>query len=109
MAAGRDSRPLIYAALAAIGAAAPLAAFLPWLVANGFSLHLFVTDLFANRISAFFGLDVIVSAIVLTRFVRVETGVPGRWWAVLATFTVGVSCGLPLFLAVRERTQGGHG
>ena len=66
---------------------------------------LFVRELFANRISAFFGMDVFVSAIVLIAFMRVESGrlnIRPRWLPVLAVLTVGVSLGLPMFLYMRE-------
>lgn len=97
---------IIYWALAAIGAVVPLIPFVPWLGAHGPDAPAFVADLFANRISSFFALDLIVSAIVLTIFILVQGArdrVAGRWWAVAATFGIGVSCGLPLFLALRER------
>ena len=95
-----------YSALAIVGAFAPGAAFAPWVQANGIDPLRFAVDLFANRVSSFFALDVIVSAIVLILFVIVQGArdcVTARWWAILATCVIGVSCGLPLFLALRER------
>ena len=56
--------------------------------------------------SGFFGLDVIVSAVVLWVFVGSEgrrLGVRGLWAPVAASLLVGVSLGLPLFLYLRER------
>ena len=76
-------------------------------MANGLDLKLFVQQLFVNRIGAFFGLDVLVSALVLFYFVRSEgkrLNVRYRWASLLATLTVGVSLGLPLFLYLRERS-----
>lgn len=61
----------------------------------------FVQQLFANRVGGFFGLDVLVSAVVLFRFVSLEGKrlQMGRLWLpVTATLAVGVSLGLPLFL-----------
>jgi len=58
-----------------------------------------------NRISAFFGMDVLASAVVLVAFMRVESRrlkIPRRWLPVLAVLTVGVSLGLPMFLYMRE-------
>jgi len=95
----------IYLALCVIGTALPYWQFGPWLLQHGLNLPLLARQLFANRISAFFGMDVIVSAIVLIRFARVEAArlQVQRWWlAVMAVFTVGVSLGLPLFLYLRE-------
>ena len=65
----------------------------------------FIHDLFANRISAFFAFDVIVSAIVLILFIQSEgrrLGIRLLWLPTLAVFLVGVSFGLPLFLYLRQ-------
>ena len=90
----------IYLFLCILGFAVPYAAFLPWVAEHGgIPLRLFVQHLFANRISAFFGLDVLVSAIVLLRFAAVESArvrIPNRWLVLVATLLVGVSLGLPL-------------
>lgn len=97
----------VYLFLCVLGFAAPYAAFLPWVQQHGgIPMQLFVQQLFANRISAFFGLDVIVSAIVLLRFAAVESArvrIPNRWVVLVATLLVGVSLGLPLFLYLREQ------
>src|SRR2546427_12551608 len=63
-----------------------------------------LNQLFVNRISAFFGTDVFVSAAVVFVFVsfeRVHLG--NKWWLpVVAVLVVGVSLGLPLLLYLRE-------
>jgi len=100
----------VYLLLALSGAALPLSAFLPWLAENGLNLPAFVAELFSTRIGAFFGWDVIVSAIVLILFVLIQgrrDGVRHGWVAIFATLAIGVSCGLPLFLAMRERALQG--
>ena len=61
-----------YLVLAVIGTVLPYTQFLPFLRAHGLDLGLFVQELFSTRIGAFFGLDVLVSAIVLIVFVFVE-------------------------------------
>jgi len=71
-------------------------------------VRLLVDELFANRISAFFGLDVIVSSVVLWVLVLVDgrrTGVRHLWAPVAASLAVGVSLGLPLFLYLREQRR----
>jgi uncharacterized protein DUF2834 len=71
-----------------------------------FNMTLFVRELFSNRIGGFFGMDVLVSALVLLVFVATEgrrIGVRARWLVVAAVCAVGVSLGLPLFLYLRER------
>lgn len=83
----------------------PNAPFWSWLSANGVRPDQFLLDLFANRVSAFFGLDVFVSAVVVCAFVVAEGGRLGlrhRWAPIAATCFVGVSLGLPLFLYQRQ-------
>jgi len=95
-----------YLVLCVLGTVIPYSQFVPWVVENGLDMRLFVQQLFANRIGAFFGMDVLVSAIALLMFARVEggrLGVRGRWLPLIAVLTVGVSLGLPLFLYLRER------
>jgi len=95
----------LYLALCLAGILVPYWQFLPWVLQHGLNLGLFVRELFANRIGAFFGMDVIVSAVVLVVFSRIEgarVGIRKRWLVVLALLTVGVSLGLPLFLYLRE-------
>jgi len=95
----------LYLALCLAGVIVPYWQFLPWVLQHGLDLRLFVHELFANRIGAFFGMDVLVSAVVLVVFSRIEgaqVGIRRRWLVVLAILTVGVSLGLPLFLYFRE-------
>jgi uncharacterized protein DUF2834 len=96
----------VYLFLCLAGFAAPYAAFVPWLIEHGLDGRLFLQHLFANRISAFFALDVVVSAVVLLRFSGLESRrlrLGSRWIILAATLLVGVSLGLPLFLYFRER------
>jgi len=72
---------------------------------HGLDIPLFVEQLFANRIVAFFGLDVLVSSLVLWIFVFAEGGRLGMrrlWVPVIGTLLVGVSLGLPIFLYMRK-------
>jgi hypothetical protein len=71
---------------------------------NGLDLSLLFSQLFANNISAFFGVDVIVTSLVLWVFVYAEgrrLGMKHLWVYVVANLAVGVSLALPLFLYVR--------
>jgi hypothetical protein len=95
----------IYAVLCLAGVVLPYSQFIPFLRDHGLDMRLFVEQLFANRIGAFFGLDVAVSAMVLWAFVIVDgrrAGVTHRWAPIAASLVVGVSLGLPLFLYLRE-------
>lgn len=96
----------VYLVLCVLGAALPLWQLAPWLAANGLDVSLLFRQLFADRVGAFFGLDVMVSAVVLAVFVWGEGSrvrVRRRWLAIVATLAVGVSLGFPLFLYMRER------
>jgi hypothetical protein len=100
---------VIYLLLCFVGAVLPYWQFIPWVMQHGLDLPLFVRELFANRIGAFFGMDVLVSAIVLIVFMRIESRrvvISRRWLPVLALLTVGVSLALPLFLYLREERLG---
>ena len=96
----------VYLMLCVLGFVLPYSQFVPWVAANGLNMPLFVQQLFANRISAFFGTDVLVSAVAFIIFSRAESArlkMTGRWLPTVAVLTVGVSLGLPLFLYMRER------
>jgi len=95
----------IYLFLCLLGTVLPYWQFLPWLAENGPDVRRFFQHLFANRIGAFFGMDVFVSAAALLTFVRAECsrlGLRTSWFPLIAVLTVGVSLGLPLFLYMRE-------
>jgi hypothetical protein len=49
----------LYLALCLAGVLLPYWQFVPWVFQHGLNLALFVRELFANRIGAFFGMDVI--------------------------------------------------
>jgi len=95
----------VYLLLCVVGFVLPYCVLVPWVLDNGLNLSLFVHELFVNRISTFFGIDVILSAITVFVFVRVEGarfGARARWSPIMATLFVGVSLGLPLFLYLRQ-------
>jgi Protein of unknown function DUF2834 len=79
----------------------------PWLLEHGLNIELFVRELFGNRVSAFFAIDVIVSAIVLIWFIQSEgkrLRVRLLWLPTVGTLLIGVSFGFPLFLFLRQVT-----
>jgi hypothetical protein len=76
-----------------------------FLLQNGLDLSLLIDQLFVNSISSFFGLDVVISAIVLLVFIVHEgtrLGIKNLWIYITSTLLVGVSFGLPLFLLRRQ-------
>jgi hypothetical protein len=102
------SRKNLYLFLCVIGFAIPYWQFVPWLVHNGVDARLFVTQMFANRISSFFVADVLVSAAVLVAFMGQESRrlkIAHRGFAIAGLCLVGVSFAFPLFLYLRERAQ----
>ena len=95
----------LYLVLCFAGVLLPYWQFVPWVLQHGLNMALFARELFANRIGAFFGMDVVVSAVALLAFTRIESarlGIRRRWLVIVAVLTVGVSLGLPLFLYLRE-------
>ncbi len=98
----------LYLILCILGFALPYWQFVPWVARHGLNLSLFVRELFANRISAFFGADVFVSAAVLIVFMRIESRrlpVRQRSLPILALVLVGVSLALPVYLYLREQSR----
>jgi len=96
----------LYLGFCLLGLLLPYSQFVPWIMEHhALNMPLFIHDLFANRISAFFALDVIVSAVVLILFMKSEgkrLGMRLLWLPTLAVLLVGVSLGLPLFLYLRQ-------
>lgn len=96
----------LYLCAALLGAALPLSFVMPFLTMHGLDLPLFCRQLFQNNISAFFGVDVIITSFVLWLFVLTEgrrRGMRHLWVYILCSLLVGVSLALPLFLFFRER------
>ncbi|MDU9005823.1 DUF2834 domain-containing protein [Sedimentitalea todarodis] len=96
----------IYLILAIWGAVHPMYYFLQWFGETGFDLGGMVVAWHANAASSGLVWDLTIAAIALTVFVVAES-VARRNWAGLvaipATFCIGVSCGLPLYLFLRSR------
>ena len=98
--------PWVYLVAAILGIILPLSQLIPFLAAYGFNMPLFFEQLFQNHVSAFFGIDVIISSFVLWLFVFSEgrrRGMRHLWVYVICNLAVGVCFALPLFLFFRER------
>jgi len=101
----RMKRRHLYLIYALAGAILPYMQFVPWVSAHGLNMHLFVQELFSTRIGAFFGVDLLLSALVFFSFMASErrrAGVKHIWLPIVALFTVGLSLAFPLFLYLRE-------
>ena len=99
------NRKILYLSLCLLGFALPYSQFIPWVLEHGLDMPLFLRQLFANRISGFFGVDVLISAVTLIGFIRTEGArlkMRTLWLPIASVLLVGVSLGLPLFLYLRE-------
>lgn len=96
---------LIYLALAVWGAVHPMYYFLRWFGQNGFDLAAMIDAWHANAASSGLVWDLTIAAIALTVWIIAEVAVRRNWTALIAipaTFCIGVSCGLPLYLFLRS-------
>ena len=96
----------IYVVLALVGLLAPYYFFFRFLSTDGFDMPLLFNQLFANNISTFFAVDLIISVIVFWVYMIGEASrlQMKNWWLyILVTLGVGLSFALPLFLYFRER------
>ena len=92
---------LIWLALAIWGTIHPMSYFLQWFNENGYNLMAMVDAWHVNAASSGLVWDLTIAAVTLTVWVLVESIQQRRWLGLLAipaTFCIGVSCGLPLYL-----------
>jgi hypothetical protein len=101
----------LYVGLAVAGAIFPFAIAIPWMADYGFQPGLFLRQVVANRASTAFAADLVYSINIFILFVFIEgrrLGMKRLWLPVLLTIGVGLCCGLPAFLAMRERALTGR-
>ncbi|MEP1535277.1 MAG: DUF2834 domain-containing protein [Paracoccaceae bacterium] len=97
---------LIYLGLAIWGAIHPMFYFARWFKAEGFNLGRMVDAWQANDASSGLVWDLTIAAIALSVFVFAECIKRRDALGIMtipATFGIGVSCGLPLYLFLRSR------
>jgi formate hydrogenlyase subunit 3/multisubunit Na+/H+ antiporter MnhD subunit len=91
----------VYLILSIAGFVLPYYFLVTFLLENGFDLGLILDQLFANRISTFFAVDLILTAIVFLIYSYTETRtLKVKNWShyLLATLLIGPSFALPFFL-----------
>ena len=91
----------VYLILSIAGFVIPYYFLVTFLLENGFDLRLILNQLFANRISTFFAVDLILTAIVFLIYSFTETRIlKMKNWShyPLATLLIGPSFALPFFL-----------
>lgn len=96
---------LIYLALAIWGTIHPMYYFVQWFQANGLDLMGMVDAWHTNAASSGLVWDLTIAAVTLTIWIIAEVAVRRNWGALIAipaTFCIGVSCGLPLYLFLRS-------
>lgn len=97
---------IVYLVLAIWGAIHPMYWFIRYMYETGTGLSGLIDAWYVNASSTGLTWDLTISAIALTVFILSETYVRRNWEALLAipaTFCIGVSCGLPLYLFLRSR------
>lgn len=83
-----------------------MAYFLQWFNENGYDLMAMVDAWHVNAATSGLVWDLTIAAVALTLWVIWETVTQRDWLRLLAipaTFCIGVSCGLPLYLYLRLR------
>ena len=99
---------LLWLALALWGAIHPMYWFVTYMMETGTGLSGLIDAWYVNASTTGLTWDLTIAAIALTAWVIAET-LRSRDWlrllAIPATFCIGVSCGLPLYLYLRERSS----
>lgn len=94
----------LFLALAVWGTVHPMWYFISWFQENTWSIMAMVDAWHANDATSGLVWDLTIAAVALTIWVIWESVTTRRWAgliAVPATFCIGVSCGLPLYLFLR--------
>lgn len=97
---------MIYLGLAVLGTLVPMRYFIGWFMENGWSILAMVDAWHANMATSGLVWDLTIAAVALTVFIIAEASARRDWLSLLAipaTFCIGVSCGLPLYLFLRSR------
>ncbi len=97
---------MLYLSLAVWGAIHPMYYFLTYMNETGTGLGGLIDAWYVNASTTGLTWDLTIAAIALTIWIVAETWVRKNWLALLgipATWCIGVSCGLPLYLFLRTR------
>lgn len=96
---------LLYLGLAMWGAIHPMWYFVSWFQEHGWQLGPMVDAWYVNDATSGLVWDLTIAAIALTLWILAEVWTRRNWLGLLAipaTFCIGVSCGLPLYLYLRS-------
>ncbi len=97
----------LYLLLVIVGTIAPWSLIIKFFIQNGFSIISLIYKEFDNYAAAAFGTDLLICILVFLCFAFFELKRLGLSRSrliiyIAATFGIGLSCSLPLFLYVRE-------
>lgn len=96
----------IFFLLAIWGAVHPMYYFITWFQAEGWDIMAMVDAWHVNAATSGLVWDLTIAAVTLTIWIIYEAFSTKNWLSLIAipaTFCIGVSCGLPLYLALRAR------
>ena len=96
----------IFLALAICRAIHPMYYFVTFMVTEGGGLGGLIDAWYVNASTHGLVWDLTIAAITLTIWIIAEVAVRRNWLALIAipaTFCIGVSCGLPLYLFLRAK------
>ena len=99
---------IVWLALAVWGAVHPMYWFVTYMNETGTGLSGLIDAWYVNASTTGLTWDLTIAAITLTVWVIAESVTRKAWLgliAIPATFCIGVSCGLPLYLFLRSRPQ----
>ena len=97
---------MMYLALTVWGAIHPMYYFVTWFNTNSYDIMAMVDAWHVNAAGSGLVWDLTIAAVALTVWIISEVAVRRNWLALLAipaTFGIGVSCGLQLYLFLRSR------
>lgn len=100
---------IVFLLLAVWGSIHPMYYFISWFNENGYDIMAMVDAWHVNAATSGLVWDLTIAAVALTIWILFETVKRRDWLALLAvpaTFCIGVSCGLPLYLYFRSRHAG---
>lgn len=99
----------VFLVLAIWGAIHPMYYFIQWFNQNSYDIMAMVDAWHVNPATSGLVWDLTIAAVTLSVWIVAETITQRRWIGLLAipaTFCIGVSCGLPLYLYLRTSSRG---
>ena len=91
--------------LCIFGIILPYSQLIPMLLEGNFRFQMMIDQLFSNRISSLFALDLFVTStafIVFALYERIKLKIKHLWVPLIDSILVGASLGFPLFLYMKE-------